>query len=175
MNVLELVKPLKYVFLIGFILIVYGILSRVCSINFFWESDAIGYNLLLLGLIGLIRNGLKKRKKANKDTKPNLVGIGFIVFILFMEGLMYVILPRVDAYKEALRYIKEDKVLHEEIGEFTGYSLIPVGGISTVSNSNGNMGNATFKFIIKGENEYKDITVFLRKNYDTDWQVIGIK
>lgn len=37
------------------------------------------------------------------------------------------------------------------------------------------MRNATFKFIIKGENEYKDITVFLRKNYDTDWQVISIK
>jgi len=159
----------------GLFLLIYGYISRIIPIEFFWESKSIGWGLIFLGLIGLLLTGIEKRKANNKKTIWNKVGIGFICFILLIQTILLLVIPNTDAYNVSKEYIMHNEYLKSEVGNITGFGLIPTGGISVQTDSNGETGNATINLIIKGDKAFKSVTVLVFKDYGKDWEVYGIE
>ncbi|CAL2103484.1 conserved membrane protein of unknown function [Tenacibaculum sp. 190130A14a] len=160
---------------LGLLLLIYGFISRIIPFNVFWESKSVGWVLILLGLISVLLDGIKKRKALNKKTIWNKIGIGFICFTLLIQTILIIIIPNTDAFKVSKEFILNDKELASEVGTIKGFGLIPTGGISVQTNSNGKTGNANINLIIKGEKAYKSVTVFVFKDYEKDWEVYGIE
>lgn len=160
---------------LGLLFLIYGFLSRMIPIQFFWESKSIGWGLILLGLIGLLISGINKRKTNNKETIGNKIGIGFICFILLIQIILIIIISNTDAYKVSTDFIMQNKALKSEVGEIKGFGLIPTGGISLQTDSNGETGNANINLIIKGDKAYKSVTIFVSMDYGKDWEVYGIE
>ena len=160
---------------LGLFLLIYGFICRIIPINFFWESKSIGWGLIFLGLIGLLVSGIEKRKANNKNTIWNKVGIGFICFILLIQTILIIIIPNTDAYKVSKEYIINNEELKSEVGNIKGFGLIPTGGISVQSDSNGETGNANINLVIKGDKAFKCVTVFVFKDYGKDWEVYEIE
>lgn len=79
------------------------------------------------------------------------------------------------AYKFAKDYIKNDRELINELGEIKGFGFIATGGIQISNNPNGEQGSATFILIVKGEKKYKEVTVIVNKEVDSDWKAEEIK
>jgi len=171
----DLNTPTKTTFGLGLLLLVYGILSRLIPINFFWESQSIGWFLILLGLIGVLLRGIQKRKAKYQKTVWNKIGVGIISFILLIQAILVVLIPNSDAYQTSKEFILKNKELKALVGDIQGFGLIPLGGISIKSDSNGNSGNATINLIIKGSKAYKSVTVYVFKEYNKDWEVYGIE
>lgn len=155
----------------GLMFLIYGFLSRMLPIYFFWESRSIWWGLILLGLIGLLIIGFKNRKKKNKTTIWNGIGIGIIGSILLSQIVLVIVIPNTDAYKASKEFILNDYDLKSEIGEITGFGLIPMGGISVSTNSNGKTGNANINLIIKGDRAFKSVKLLVLKDYGMDWEV----
>ena len=170
----ELNTSTKYLFGFGILFLVYGFLSRIIPINLFWESKSIGWTLIFIGLITLIYAGIEKRKKTNKKTIWNKVGIGFICFILFVQMILIITIPNTDAYAVSKKYLMQDIELKKEIGEITGFGLIPSGGLSIQTDSNGKTGNANLNIIVKGTKAYKSVNIGVFKDYGEDWKVYGM-
>lgn len=160
---------------LGILFLIYGFLSRLIPINFLWESKSIGWGLTLVGLIGLLVNGIDKRQKANKKTIWNKIGIGIISFILLIQLILIAIIPNTDAYKDAKEFIINDEEIKSELGEIKGFGLIPTGGISIQSDSKGETGNADINLIIKGNKSFKSVKVFVFTDYGKDWQIVGME
>ncbi len=156
-------------------LIFYGYLSRWLDIYFFWESMSIGYTLLIIGLISLLADGIRIKKHLNKKTLLNKIGIGVMVFFLVLEIIFAAVIPHSMAYKTAKEHIKSDPELIKELGEINSFGLIPTGGIEISNDSGGEYGSANFNMIIKGQKKYKEVSVFVVKNVDTDWKVTAIE
>lgn len=157
------------------ILLIYGYLTRLASINFFWESKSFGYALLFIGLISLLADGIRIRKSKNQKTVWNKIGIGFIVFTLVIRLILIIMIPNSIAYSIAKDYIKHDSQLIKELGEIKGFGLIPSGGIQVTKDSNGEQGSASINLILKGQNKYKEVTVYVIKNFDSNWKVEAIE
>jgi hypothetical protein len=157
------------------VLLIYGYLVRSVSIKFFWESKSFGYALLFVGLISLLAHGIRIRKGKNKKTIWNKIGIGIIVFILVVQVILIIVIPNTVAYVLAQDYIKSNRELINELGEIEGFGLISTGGIQVSKDSNGEQGSASINLIIKGQKKYKEVTVFVNKNVDSDWKVEGIE
>lgn len=165
---------IKILFVISISLIVFGYFVRSFDIFFFWESKPIGYFLLLLSFSFILRNDFKIRKEKKLKTIWGQIGFWFILFILFMKILMIVAIPNSDAYIAAKYYINNSPELNEEMGSITGFTVLPEGSLQTSSNSDGSYGSATFSFIIKGTNKFTESTIFLEKQPNTNWTVIGV-
>lgn len=159
----------------GLLLLIYGSISRILPINFFWESVSFGWVLIFLGLIGLLATEIEKRKDKNKKTIWNKIGIGFICFTLLIQTFLIIVIPNSDAYIVSKEFILNNKDLKSEVGNINGFGLLPTGGISVQSDSNGEIGNATINVIIKGDKAYKSVTVFVFKDYKKGWEVYRIE
>ncbi len=142
---------------------------------FFWGSKSIGWGLIFLGLVGLLIKGIEKRKANNKKNTWNKIGIGFICFILLIQSILIIVIPNTDAYKVSKDFIINNEDLKSEVGEIKGFGLIPVGEIFIQTDSKGETGNANINLIIKGSKAFKDVTVFVFKDYGKGWEVHGIK
>lgn len=160
---------------LGIILLTYGFICQIVPINFFWESKSVGYVLISLGLVGLLISGIEKRKANSKKTILNKIGIGIISFMLFIQAIIIVVIPKTDAYNVSKNFIINSNELTSEVGKINGFGLFPVGGISIQKDSKGEKGNATINLIIKGEKAYKSVTVLVHKDYGQDWEVYGIE
>jgi len=169
----ELDTKVKFLFGISFFLIVLGYLIRMFDLYFFWESKSLGFALLLVSLAIFLRKDLTTRKSKKLKNIWNHIGFWMIAFILFVKVLMLVILPNSDAYDMAKIYIENNSDLEAEIGEITGYSILPSGGIQVTTDSNGTYGSATISFIIKGKNKFIEQTIYLNKTPNQDWTVIA--
>ena len=159
----------------GILFLIYGFISRILPINFFWESKTIGWFLILFGLIGILINGIKIRKRNNKKTLMNKIGIGFILFTIFIQIILMITFPISTTYKVSTEYLRNDKELINEIGEIKGFGISATGSILKKTDMNGETGEATLNIIVKGKKNYKMITVYSRKDYESEWKVLGIK
>jgi hypothetical protein len=160
---------------LGLLLLVYGFISRIAPINFFWESISVGWGLIFLGIIGLLLSGINKRKANNRKTLWNKIGIGFICFIILIQTILIIVIPNTDAYSVSKKFIMNSEELKLEVGNIKGFGLIPTGGVSFQTDSNGETGSANINLIIKGDRAFKSVTVFVFKDYGKDWEVYGIE
>ena len=160
---------------LGILFLLYGFLSWTVPIYFFWESESIGWFLIFLRLIGLLIRGINKRKLNNKKTIWNKIGIGFICFILVIQTILITVIPTTEAYEVSKDFIMSNEELRHEVGEIKGFGLIPTGGISVQSDSNGETENASINLIIKGDKAFKSVAVFVFKDYGKDWEVYEVE
>lgn len=172
----QLNKFTKTVLIAGLISIFYGYLCRLIGIYFFWESKSIGWTLLFIGLIGFLSNRIKNKITEKKKTLLEKIGIGIIIFILLVQTILVTVIPFTDAYSVAKTYLTNDNSFKTEIGNITGFGLIPTGGIQKTTDSSGEYGSATINLTVKGDKKFKDITIYVVKNADSpDWKVEGIE
>ncbi|WP_430965278.1 cytochrome c oxidase assembly factor Coa1 family protein [Spongiimicrobium sp. 2-473A-2-J] len=160
---------------LGLLFLVYSFLSRIIPIYFFWESEIFCLIFLALGIIGLLWDGMRKRKALNKRTIWNKVGIGLICFIALIQVALMTMLPMTEAYKVSIEYIKDNDEIKSELGKVVDLQIIPSGGITIKRTLDNEMGSANIGFIVKGTRGYKKVRVRSSKQYKDIWKVTGIK
>lgn len=172
----QLNKFTKTLLIAGLAFIFYGYLCRLVGLYFFWESKSIGWTLLFIGIIGLLANRIKIKKPEKRQTVFEKIGIGFIAFGLLIQAILMAIVPNSDAYASAKTYLANDPNLKTEIGNITGFGLMPTGGIQKSTDSDGTYGNAEINLTVKGDQKFKDLTIYVVKYVDSpDWKVEGIE
>ncbi len=165
----------KWTLGIGIVLLIYGFLAKLIPVNFFWESNSIGWYFILFGLIGLLVQGIKKGREEKKNTLLNKIGIGFICLVFLVLLISVIVMPNTDAYKVAKRFLRNNDEIKGEVGKVTGFGLFPTGGFSIQEDSKGEYGEANINLIVKGEKAYKIVSVVVFKDYDKEWEVINLE
>jgi hypothetical protein len=172
MTIKQLSQFTRLTLTVSLVLLLYGYLCRLIGIYFFWESKSLGWAILLVGLIGLISDRLSIKDSENKNTLPEKIVIGLLVFILCIQCILVVIIPFSTAYESAKAHIKNNETLKNEVGEIQGFGLIPTGGIEKSTDSSGEYGSAEINLTVKGEKCFKDIVVYVIKTADSpEWKV----
>jgi len=166
-------KYTKPLFFTGLVLLVYGFLCRAMNIYFFWDSQVLGYIILLVSLLAFLIGQYKKRKAVGKKTLWTKIAIGFLGFGLVLLPIVITILRSSNAYRVATEYIRADKQLADEIGSVTGFGLIPSGSVSITSANGVQSGEALFNLIVKGEKKFKDVRIRLVRS-DDGWEVVSM-
>ena len=165
----------KLTLTIALLLFLYGILSRLIPIYFFWESLTLSWFVFLIGLILILVSISTKRKLKKERTVIHKIGIGMICFIVIVQIFTFVFLQN----SEALKITKENLIYNEEIideiGEIKEFSLIPTGNFNLTSNMDGKSGMVNLRVIVKGERGFKTLSVQSRKDFDSDWRIVRIK
>lgn len=164
----NLSKFTRVVLAVGLVLLLYGYLCRLAELYFFWESKAIGWALLFIGLIGLLADRIRLREEKDKTAILEKIGIGIIVFMLLIQTILISVTPFTDAYSVAKVYIQGNEQLNNEIGSVQGFWLMPMGGVEKTTDSNGTYGSATINLIVKGQRKFRDVTVYVVKYADQD-------
>jgi hypothetical protein len=162
----------KSTLILGLVLTVYGYLCRALDLFFFWESKSIGWAIIAIGIISLLFNRVKIRKIERKKSLLTKIGIGILIIFLLVQAILLIVIPNTDAYKIAKEYLITNTSLKGEIGEIKRFSLIPLGAMEMHSGGGIEYGSATILFTVKGEEKFKDITVYLEKRPDTKWLVL---
>jgi hypothetical protein len=168
-------RSTRLVFFISVIIILYGYLCRLVGIYFLWESLPIGWNLFFISIILLLLDLIKNKKPQNKPVILEKIGIGVLIFLMVVEGILLVTVPNTNAWQAAKKYISNDQEIKREIGNIKGFSIIPVGQMAVSSGPEGESGIAEIHFTVKGSSKYKDITLYLEKGQQVDWQVLAIE
>ncbi|MEZ4773031.1 MAG: hypothetical protein R3D00_07605 [Bacteroidia bacterium] len=172
----QLNKFTKTVLITGLTFMLYGYLCRLIGIYFFWECKSIGWILLFIGVIGFLSNRIKIKTTEKKKTNLEKVGIGIIIFVLLVQTILVAVIPFTDAYLVATTHLINDDNLKTEIGNITGFGLIPTGSIQKATDSSGEYGSATINLTVRGDKAFKDITIYVVKNADSpEWKVEGIE
>ena len=92
----------RVIFIIAFLLLIYGYLCRLLNIYFFWDSKPFGWIMLATGLIGFFID-LKKILEAQK--KSSFLPQFFIVIIIVALGITgggILLLNSAKSYQEAI-------------------------------------------------------------------------
>lgn len=177
MNIFQDINKItKIVLAVGAALLVFGYLARTTDFFFFWESTAIGWAILFLGTIIFLWDKIKIKKKENRKSIIEKVGIGFLVFGLFTKAGILFKIPNSEAYKIAIEYVTNNKELIEEIGTIQATRLMPSGGIQENTDALGSYGAAQVDLLVKGNKRYKEVSVVVTKTVDkSNWEVKGSK
>ena len=155
-------------------LLVYSYLCRVLSLYFFWESKYIGWFLLFITLLIFLSWRIKIRRRLKKKTILETIAICLISFVLVVQIIFFIVLANSDAYQAAKKYIASNEETKKQIGDIEGFSLIPAGTMSVSSSEAGERGKAEIDLIVKGRQKFAELTVDLRKELSTAWQVVAI-
>lgn len=155
-------------------LLVYGYLCRL-GLYFFWESKTIGWVLFFITTIGIAQQLLRQKKAAGKNTTSEKIFTGIAVFILLIKMLLFFAFPQTNAYKAARQYLQTDAATANELGTVYDVFLMPVGGMAVSSGPGGQSGGAELNFIVKGSHKYKDVSLQLVKENNTEWTIISTK
>jgi hypothetical protein len=168
----RLSKLTKVLFIIGINFVCYGNIARLGNIYFFWESKTIGWIVLLFGLISLFADRIKLKKAEKRNSIGEKVGMGFVIFILVVQAVLYIVLPFSNAYAAAKLFLAGNENIKAELGEVRGFGLMATGAIQIQTSSAGESGAATINLIVKGEKAYRDVTLYLAKYPNkADWVV----
>jgi hypothetical protein len=171
----QLSRFTRLTLVISLTLLAYGYSCRIAQINFFWESKALGWAILLIALIGLLSDRITIISEREKNTILEKIGIGFLAFVVIVQTILITVIPFSNAYEAAKTYIINNEDLRNELGEIRGFGLMTTGAIQKTTDSSGEYGNAEIKLTIKGEKKFKDVVVFVLKNVDSkDWEVVRI-
>ncbi len=165
----------KAILAVSGILLIYGYLARWLSLYFFWDSKAIGGELLLVALVSLLFDNMITRKNQNRTTTWNKVGIVLLSARLVIVLISSIYIRFTDAYSVAIGRIENDGKLREEIGVINSWGLRTGWFITTVKDGTGESGFALFKLTAEGEKEYRDLTVQVVKDPENpDWHVTEV-
>lgn len=175
LELLESLSPLlKWIVIAGISLIVYGYLSIIASIYFFWESKSIGWILVLIGLTAFLWKDIQTRKAKGIPKVWSSIGFGLLCFIIFVKGLMSVLIPTSDAYNTAKTQLANMESITNETGEIEGYGFRTNGSLSTSTDATGTYRSAALEIIIKGKKKYIERTIFLESTPQKPWTIIKI-
>lgn len=169
-------QSIKLLFLVSLSFIVLGYIVRRFSIFFFWESKQIGFLLLGIMLAIFLRIDSKNRKALKIKNVFSQIGFWVVLVILFFQHLTLIIYPRTDAYSEVVDFIRTNEAIENELGKVNGFTILPAGSFHKVMDNAGTSGTATFVFLVKGENQFKEIQFVVEKKADLpDWEVVGFE
>jgi hypothetical protein len=154
----------KVIFIIAFLLLIYGYLCRLLNIYFFWDSKHFGWIMMASGLMGLFID-LKKILEAQKKSAflPQ-VFIGIIIVALGIAGGGILLLNSSKSYQNTIENIKIDGVLKSEIGNFDGVGLFPSGMGFLDFAYKVNRDPSTFVITVRGSKAIKDVEITLYKS-----------
>jgi hypothetical protein len=156
-------------------LLTYGYLCRILNLYFFWESKTLGWTLIFVAAILILKQRIKENKIQNKKSLSEKIFIGIAVFILLIQTIIFIVTPRTNAYKSATEYLLTDKKIESKVGKVNDIFLKPTGGFSMSSGSEGEAGQANLNFIVKGTEKYIDINLQIEKELNTNWLITEIK
>lgn len=165
----------KTLLILSAVFLLYGYLCRVFNINFFWESKSVGWMLFWVMIISLLINRIKNKRPQKKKVLFEKICIGFSVFVLIMKGFLLAVFLQTDAYENAIRFIKTNKEIEAVAGPVRSISLVPQGSIHIQSKGDHQTGQAEFHFIVKGSKKFMDVSMYLTKEPDREWQVLGMR
>jgi hypothetical protein len=153
------------------VLIIYGYLCRLAGFFFFWESKSIGWVLLIISIIGFLSGRIKYKKLEGKKTVLEKIVIGFMIFFLVVQAVLVIIISNTNAFSAVKDYVYNNAQLKSEIGTVKGISIIPYGGIGVSSGRAGESGEGEINVTVKGDKKYKDLSLHVIKELQTEWQV----
>jgi hypothetical protein len=74
------------------------------------------------------------------------IGIGFLIFLLTVQTIIYVVVPQTDAYRAAETFVHGNADIKKQVGKVTGLSMMPVGSFEESGlESQGMKGSATMQ------------------------------
>jgi hypothetical protein len=154
----------KLLFIIAFLLLIYGYLCRMLNIYFFWDSKHFGWIMLAEGLMGFFID-LKKILEAQKKSPfiPQFF-IGIIIVVLGIAGGGVLLLNSSKDYQDLVDSIKTDELLKNEIGTIKGTGLFPTGIGFMDYAYNVSYGPSTFTVTVRGSRAIKDVEITLYKS-----------
>jgi len=161
----------KILFSIGITLLLYGYLSRILKIYFFWESKTIGWIILFIALLVFLIELFIIKKRNGQKIIGVTIGICFLTLGLFIIPIVVTKIRYSDAYQATIEYMSSNSEIKADIGNIKGFGLIPIGSVEVNSINGALSGTARLEIIVKGDKKYKDITVNLRKSPDTSWTI----
>lgn len=152
-------------------ILLYSIVCRAVNIYFFWESQSIGITLIFITSIFVLLDLLRKNQFRKTNARVAKVALGVAAFVLLVEGALFVLVPRTDAYAKAIKFIHTSSEISSQTGTVQSTSLLLFGGMAMSKSAQGVSGQANFHFIVKGSEKYIDLELLLEKQADSDWQV----
>lgn len=154
----------KVLFIIAFLLLIYGYLCRLFNLYCFWDSKHFGWIMMATALMGFSID-LKKILEAQKKSSflPQ-VFIGAIIVAFGIAGGGILLLNSSKAYQDAIANIKTDGILKSEIGNIRGIGLFPTGTGFLDFAFKVNREPSTFIITVKGSKAIKDVEITLYKS-----------
>lgn len=172
-------KITKGLLVAGSVLLIYGYLCRFLDLYFFWESKYLGWSVLLIGAsASAVIDWIKHSKLIGKKTVGQKVMFGVLTFAFLIQVILLIVLPNTNAYEASKTFLRQNRYIETHLGDIEGISIIPIGSISVSQSGDVETGEAVLHLIVKGSKQYRDITLYLLKMADTEWQVMqadGIK
>mgnify|MGYP003575123268 CR=1 FL=1 len=154
----------KVIFIVAFLLLIYGYLCRLLNIYFFWDSKHFGWILLVTALMGFFIDLKKILEAQKKSTFIPQFFIGLIIVVFGIAGGGILLLNSSKTYQDAIDGIKTDVVLKSELGNIRGTGLFPSGAGFLNFAYHANQGPSTFIITVRGSKAIKDLEITLYKN-----------
>lgn len=172
----QLSRFMKVILIVAAVVIIYGYLCRYAAIYFFWESEYIGWMLLYIGFIAILLQRIKMKRMIRKESVMEKIIIGIIVFVLLLKSVLLVVTPFTDAYTAAKKYLLSNDGIRAQVGNIQGFSVVPEGNINKSMQADKNSGLATLVLIVKGDKQYRKVTVYVvKRENEQDWLVGGME
>ena len=151
----------KVIFIVAFLLLIYGYLCRMLNIYFFWDSKYFGWILMATALMGFFID-LKRILEAQK--KSSFLPQFFIVIIIVALGITgggVLLLNSAESYQDAIENIKTDGVIKNELGDIRGIGLFPSGPGFMNFAYKVDRGPSKFLVTVRGSKAIKDMEITL--------------
>ena len=154
----------KVIFIVAFLLLIYGYLCRLLNIYFFWDSKHFGWIMMATALMGFFID-LKKILEAQKKSSflPQFF-IGVIIVVFGIAGGGILLLNSSQTYQDAIDGIKTDVVLKSELGNIRGTGLFPTGAGFLNFAYHVKPGPSTFIITVRGSKAIKDMEISLERS-----------
>jgi hypothetical protein len=156
------------------LLLAYGYCAKIFHIYFFWESQFIGWMVAFVAAIAVLADTIRQRKRLKKSLTVPYIFIVVLAFILAIECLLLIVLPRTDAFVAADQYFKTDSTVSRELGRVRASVVLPVGTINVSSSNDITTGDASLQVIVKGDKKFREYDVHVIKTAESDrWVVVN--
>jgi len=154
----------KIIFIIAFLLLIYGYLCRMLNIYFFWDSKHFGWITLAIGFMGFFIDLKKILVAQEKNSFPINVFIGIIIIAFGIAGGGIILVKNSKAYQDEIENIKIHEPLKSEIGDFKSVGLFPSGTGFVDFAFNAKPGPSTFTITVRGSIAIKDVEITLYRS-----------
>ena len=154
----------KVIFIIAFLLLIYGYLCRLLNIYFFWDSKHFGWIMMATAFMGFFIDLKKMLEAQKKSTFLPRFFTGVIIVAFGIAGGGILLLNSSKAYQDAIESIKTDEVIKSEMGTIRGIGLFPSGAGYLDFVYKVNRDPYTFVITVRGSKIIKDIEITLYKS-----------
>ena len=173
MSILTSVRPFtRWLLSSAVLLILYSYLCRLWKIYFLWESGAVGWFLLFIGLILFLFQRIDLNTAHQRSSVLEKIAACALCFVTILWLIISLSFRFSDAYAVAEQAVLHNAQLKQNIGAVHRISIRPVGQIQVQSSDVGETGIAELHLIAEGEQKFQDVQVFLTKEpSDTTWVI----